>query len=235
MLWCHWWCHQCHLMPMSASIVSHDQKSHVATHFHFTHLRNAVVPLMMPILAPMASHNQQVTLHLILVVLTNEHTLVPLMMLISVPLTSYDQKCHVVTHFNHCELRNVWCHWWCCLHLVTPMAVQVALHDQKSHIATHFNYLDLRNGMVSLVVSLASCDAHASANGVTWLRIMLHCMWTSRPKEYNVWLVMLLASCDGDTNASAITCQRSHIACHLIVLTWECNSSLHDPISIMWC
>ena len=43
----------------------------------------------------------------------------------------------------------------------------MALHNQKSHHELQFDHLDIMNVMVPLAKPSASCDADASANGVT--------------------------------------------------------------------
>ena len=46
-------------MLMPVSMASHDKKSHVAPHFDYLDIRDALVPLM-PMLVPMASHDQEI-------------------------------------------------------------------------------------------------------------------------------------------------------------------------------
>ena len=45
MLWSHWWCWWYHIMSIPAPVVSHDQKSYIASHFNCLVLRNPMVPL----------------------------------------------------------------------------------------------------------------------------------------------------------------------------------------------
>ena len=40
MHWCHWQCHQHHVMPMPVPIVSYEQRNHIAPHFDCPDLRN---------------------------------------------------------------------------------------------------------------------------------------------------------------------------------------------------
>ena len=94
-----------------------------------------------------------------------------------------------------------WCHGqghWC--HVVL-----MALHDQKSHVAPHFNYLNLRNRMVPLIMPSASCDAHASANGITWPKSLVALQFHHLGlRNAMVWLMMLFAPHDADVSTNGI-------------------------------
>ena len=48
MQWCHWWHSQHHVMPTLMPMASHDLRCHVAPHFDYLELSDAVVPLKMP-------------------------------------------------------------------------------------------------------------------------------------------------------------------------------------------
>ena len=60
--WCYSWCFKHHVLP----VASHDQKSHVVSHFNHLGLSNSVAAFTMPL----ALHDQEDMLHLISVVLT---------------------------------------------------------------------------------------------------------------------------------------------------------------------
>ena len=134
--WCHIWCHQHEAMPVP--MVSHD---HVAPHFDFLNLRNAMVPLMIP---PTSCG-------------TNASASG-----IAWP------KHSCCTYFNHLDLRNA---MMPLTMPSASHAAYVNGNDStwpKSHASLNFQHFDIRNGMVSLMMSSASCNTDTNANGITW-------------------------------------------------------------------
>ena len=79
------------------------------------------------------------------------------------------KKSHVASQFNCLDLGMEWCYWWHHLNHMMLIQVHMVSHDQKSNIAPYFNHLGLRNAVVPFMTQLASCDASASASGITWL------------------------------------------------------------------
>ena len=42
----------------------------------------------------------------------------------------------------------------------------ISSNDQRSHVTPHSSCLNLRNAKMPLMILLASCDSHATANGI---------------------------------------------------------------------
>ena len=107
---------------------------------------------------------------------------------------------------------------------------------QKSHVASQFNYLDLWNAIVPLITSLASCDASAGINDVTWSKSPVV------PHIDHIYLrntmvpsMLLLASCDADTGTNGITwLEKSCYTSFQLSLPKECNGTIDDTVSVLW-
>ena len=106
-------------------------------------------------------------------------------------------------------------------------------HDQKSHVEHHFICLDWRITVVPVVMPLASCDAAASAKGITGPK-KSYCtsFWLSYLKTAVVLFLIPLASYDSNSNANGITWPKSHIVLHFdhveltnvfVALTMRCK------------
>ena len=127
----HWWCHWYHVMlqPM----VSHDQKSHTASHFNHLDLRNAMVPLMTPSASLDATD------------IANSITW---------------RKGHVAPHFDHQDLRNamvaLMMHW----HHMTLR--QQWHHMTKKSCCTSFQFSGHNkwNGSIDNAVSMMWCQCY---------------------------------------------------------------------------
>ena len=137
------------------------------------------------------------------------------MILIPVPMLSHDQERHFAPCFH-------------CLHLSNEMA----LDDQN----LFFCHPDLRNAMVPSVMLSMSCDAPASASGITW------------PKEscYTSFQSSWPQECDGGTDdavgiiwhqspANGITWPKTS-CCISFQSSWpkEWNCTLDDAFGIIW-
>ena len=130
--WCPWWYCWHHIMFIRVSMVSHDQKCHVAPHFKCFNLRNIIVPLTT------------------LGIMWHQHQChwcqwPEKWCCLSFQL-SWPQECsgafadtigitwpksHVTPYLSYIKHRMQWCHWWCWWHPVIMMLVPVALNSQK--------------------------------------------------------------------------------------------------------
>ena len=71
-----------------------------------------------------------------------------------IPKASHDEKCHLASHFDHLDLRNVM------MPLIMPSIELVMSHD-------HFDCLDLSSAVVHLTMASVSCDHKSGTNGVS--------------------------------------------------------------------
>ena len=135
-------------------------------------------------------------------------------------------KCHVAPHFDHLYLRKG----------MVPLLMPLASHGYKCLVAPMFDHLDLGNVLVTFIMWSISYDTDIGVTDVTWPKVMLHLI-----------LIILTQKCSGTTHDTIGViqywhwCQWHHMtknSCHISLwLSWpmECNSTIYNAISIMWC
>ena len=118
-------------------------KRHVAPHFNYPDLSNAMVSLMMP----PVSHWCWCWHHMTLA-----------------SMVSHDPTSHVAIQCECLDLRNAGKPLMMLLVSHDINASTNGIIWPKSHVAPHFNCLDLRIAVVPLSVPLVSCDANVCAD-----------------------------------------------------------------------
>ena len=239
MQWCHWCCCWSQVMPIPEPVVSHDQKSHVAPHFSFLDLRNAMVPVMTPLASCHTNTN------------TNGIPWIKKSSCISFWLSwpnkwNSTMDCTVIMW--HC-CKNQW-HYM--TNKVMLLIVSIALNyiggivnaiditwcwcqhkvsnDWKSQVASHFEHLELTNTMVLLMMPLVSCDSNT---GITWPKIILQLASVILTKQSCV--IGNAISVMWCTGANSITWPED--SCDTLFQLSspnEQNGAIYDVVSITW-
>ena len=109
-------------------------------------------------------------------------------------------------------------------------------HDQR-HVASHFDSIDLGNVIVPLMMLLEWCDAGDSTNIINWPKSHVTPHFSCLDlRNAVVPLTIPLASYSTKASSNYGTWLKKS-CCTSFSLFWakECNGTIHDAISIMWC
>ena len=151
-----------------------------------------------------------------------------------------------------------WCHWWLHWHYMTLMPIPKASHDQKCHFSPHCSFRNVWNALVPLMMLMAPCDTHASANSIElWKSHFAPHLDHLNLRNAMSTLMVLSISYDVDTKCSSITwlqhyCQWIYVMAVLMSvashdkeksgyisfqLAWpkECSGAIFYTIGIIWC
>ena len=243
MQWCHWWCCWHHIMCMPASVVPHDQKCHVASHFSCLDLRN-----MVPLTTSLAScdtntgidglNGQKIDvmppsnpLDLKVFNGTTNDT-------ISITWHWFQHQWHHMIIKVMLNLISVvllygkqWYHWWCWWHHVTLMPVQMASNYQK--LMLHFIQCSgVTDNTISIMMwGLVPLVSHDQ-------KFMLHI--SDHLDLRNAMAPLMILSTLYDANTNAVMPVASHdkekSCCTSFQLSWpkECIVDIDDAVGTMW-
>ena len=194
---------------------------------------NSIVSFMTPSTShvDISANDQNIMMHLIWIVLTSNicsgtTDITP----VWVTMVSNDQKSHVALCFDHIDLINAMVLFTVPLapyfnHLdltnaLVPFTMQhmipVVSHYQESHIAPILIILKCNDA----TDASASCDADASANGITNQKVMLQHIWiVLNSKKGSGMLIMSLAWHDSNVGANVVTWPNKS-CCTLFQSSW---------------
>ena len=197
---CHWY----HVIMMA--MACHDLKNHVALHFIFPSVRNAIIPLMMLFTSCDTDASGK---------------------------GINKQKSHFALHFNCLDLMNAmvpltvlfaWCQCrcqWCdmtrkvMLHLILMVLTSGMQWCYCQHCPHHMVLTSMQCFHIKTapILPMALCDANANVNSIIWQKSPV----ASHFRCFNlisamVPLMLLLASCDNGIKWSK-SCVGSHFNC----------------------
>ena len=130
------------------------------------------------------------------------------------------KKGHAAHHFDCLDLRNP----------MMPLMILLVSHDAnanaadtwpKSDVAPHFDCLDLTDAMLLFIMLSALHDTVASANGIKWLKVMLHLISSVLMKGMLWCHFDALALCDANTVLMASHDPKAMLHLILIILTYK--------------